>query len=161
MNGLIRKMELEDLEQVLAIDRASFSLPWPERSFRFEIKENPAARCWVLEVSGRIAAMLVLWLIVDEAHIATLATHPVHRRHGYGRKILLHTLKTAAEEGAKSAYLEVRAGNVIAQEMYQRLGFVETKRRGGYYKDNGEDAILMTLDDIHAEEIRLDAGGKS
>ena len=45
----IRRMTLEDLEQVVAIDKASFSLPWPERSFRFEITDNPASRAWVAE----------------------------------------------------------------------------------------------------------------
>ncbi len=149
MSDIIRKMEIDDLAQVLAIDRLSFSLPWPERSFRFEISENPAARCWVLEAEGRVAATMVLWLIVDEAHIATLATHPEFRRRGYGRAILQHALAAAARQGAQRAYLEVRAGNHPAQAMYREFGFYENKRRPNYYKDNGEDAILMTLESIN------------
>jgi len=79
----IRKMTLDDLPQVIAIDQVSFSLPWPERSFRFEITDNPASRCWVIEgEGGRIIGMLVLWLIVDEAHIATIAVHADYRRQG-------------------------------------------------------------------------------
>ncbi len=159
MNPLIRKMESKDLEQVITIDRLSFSLPWPEKSFRFEISENPAARCWVLESGDRIAAMLVLWLIIDEAHIATLATHPDFRRQGWATTILLHALKEASAQGATSAFLEVRAGNLIAQEMYRKLGFVVSRRRLRYYKDNGEDALLMTLEAIQAETLWLDSGG--
>ena len=76
MNFAIRRMTLEDVPTVHEIDTLSFSLPWPERSFQFELTENPVSRGWVAESGGRIAAMLVLWLIVDEAHIATVATHP-------------------------------------------------------------------------------------
>ena len=158
MNYVIRKMTLDDLDQVIAIDQASFSLPWPERSFRFEITDNPAARCWVAEAASRVVAMLVLWLIVDEAHIATIASHPYFRRQGIGGAILVHALKAAAEQGARSAFLEVRASNLVAQEMYRKFGFVETVRRLRYYKDNGEDAVMMTLESLRLESLPLDGG---
>ncbi|MCE9646982.1 MAG: ribosomal protein S18-alanine N-acetyltransferase [Chloroflexi bacterium] len=146
MSEVIRKMILEDLEQVVEIDQASFSLPWPSRSFRYELTDNPASRCWVMDVDGKIAAMLVAWLIVDEIHIATIATHPEYRRRGLGRKLLMHTLLSAREEGAITSFLEVRAGNLAALEMYRNFGYEEGGRRAAYYKDNNEDAILMTLD---------------
>ncbi len=138
-------MQLDDLDQVVAIDQASFSLPWPARSFRYEITDNPAARCWVAEQDGQVIGMLVLWLIVDEAHIATLATHPDHRRQGIAGGLLRQALRSAVEEGARSSFLEVRAGNLAAQAMYVKYGFVEDGRRPRYYKDNAEDAILMSL----------------
>jgi ribosomal-protein-alanine N-acetyltransferase len=148
MNFSLRKMTLDDLEQVIAIDQASFSLPWPERSFRFEITDNPAARCWVVEADGRIVGMLVLWLIVDEAHIATIATHGDYRRQGLGRALLRHALNSARGEGARSAYLEVRESNKVALAMYRSHRFVESGRRPRYYKDNHEDAILMSLESL-------------
>ena len=89
--------------------------------------------------------MLVLWLIVDEAHVATIATHPDFRRQGIGEKILTVALKDAAKAGATHALLEVRATNEAAQTMYRKFGFEAVGRRPKYYKDNGEDAILMTL----------------
>jgi len=89
-------MLLEDLDQVVAIDQVSFSLPWPARSFRFEITDNPAARGWVAETDDRVVGMLVLWMIVDEAHIATLATHPDFRRQGIAQQLLIHALQSAA-----------------------------------------------------------------
>ncbi len=145
MNVLLRPMTLADVEQVVAIDQVSFSLPWPQRSFHFELTDNPAARCWVAEVDRRIAAMLVGWLIVDEIHIATIATHPNFRQQGIGEKILALALQVAQEEGALGSFLEVRAGNTAALKMYYKFGYAESGRRTGYYKDNGEDAILMTL----------------
>jgi ribosomal-protein-alanine N-acetyltransferase len=140
----IRRMTLDDLPQVTEIDRVSFSLPWPERSFRFEITDNPASRCWVVEGDNRIVAALVLWFIVDEAHIATIAVHPDYRQQGIGQALLLHALKAAMEEGAVSSFLEVRESNLVAQAMYRKYGFVETGKRLHYYKDNDESAILMS-----------------
>lgn len=153
MNVKIRKMTVDDLEQVVAIDRASFSLPWPVQSFKFEVADNPAARCWVAEtVDDRcVVGMLVLWLIVDEAHIATLAAHPDFRRQGIGSELLTHALLWAYQEGARRAFLEVRAGNQAAQAMYRKFRFEISGSRPRYYKDNGEDAILMTLERLEAE----------
>ena len=148
MSHVIRKMTVDDLEQVVAIDQISFSLPWPARSFRFEVTDNEASRCWVADLDGRIIAMLVGWFIVDELHVATIATHPEFRGQGIGREILLHALCVAKEEGAIKSFLEVRESNEVAQNMYRNFGFVEDGRRKGYYKDNGEDAILMSLDQL-------------
>ncbi len=145
MKVTFRRMRLDDIPAVHAIDVLSFSLPWPERSFHYEVKENPAARSWVAEADGRIAAMLVLWLIVDEAHIATLATHPDFRRRGIGERLMLTALAAAREEDAKRAFLEVRAGNLGARALYRKYGFSVDSVRPRYYKDNNEDAILMSL----------------
>ena len=148
MNYEIRKMTLNDLEQVVAIDQVSFSLPWPPRSFQFELTDNEASRCWVTDLDGRVIAVLVGWFIVDELHIATIATHPEFRGQGIGRQLLLHVLGSAKEEGAIRAFLEVRESNLIALKMYRDFGFVEDGRRVKYYKDNSEDAILMSLDHL-------------
>ena len=145
-NIIIRKMAENDVPAVAAIDQISFSLPWPERSFHYEVSGNPVARCWVAESQDkRIAAMLVLWLIIDEAHVATIATHPGFRRQGIGERILTVALKDAAEAGATHALLEVREKNEAALSMYRKFGFEVAGRRPKYYRDNGEDAILMTL----------------
>lgn len=145
MSFIIRRMTETDLPTVHEIDHLSFALPWPERSFRFEVSANPSARCWVGELDGRVVAMMVIWMIVDEAHIATFATHPEFRGQGFGRELLRHGLEAAAREGFERAFLEVRAGNETAQKLYRDFGFVEDGRRAHYYKDNGEDAILMSL----------------
>jgi len=152
VNLVIRRMTLEDVPVVHAIDSLSFSLPWPERSFRFELTGNPVSRGWVAEVDGRIAAMLVLWFIVDEAHIATIAVHPDFRRQGIGERILLHALRAAQAEGARRAFLEVRAGNSAAQAMYKKYGFEVAGVRPHYYKDNNEDALLMNLENFDCLE---------
>jgi ribosomal-protein-alanine N-acetyltransferase len=138
-------MVVEDLEQVVAIDQVSFSLPWPPRSFHFEVTDNPASRCWIVEQDDKVIAMMVAWLIVDEIHIASIATHPDFRKQGIGEHLLAHTLQFAKEEGALTSFLEVRESNDAALNMYRKFGYVESGRREGYYADNGESAILMTL----------------
>jgi ribosomal-protein-alanine N-acetyltransferase len=138
-------MTIEDVPAAHEIDQSSFTLPWPERSLRFEVSNNPVARCWVAELDGLVVGMLVLWMIVDEAHIATLAIHPELRRQGIAEQLLITALEKASEEGAQSALLEVRAGNDAAQALYQKYGFKVVGRREHYYKDNNEDAVLMTL----------------
>ena len=100
--------------------------------------------------------MIVAWLFVDEVHIATLATHPDFRRQGIAQKLLTHTLRYTFDEGAKTSFLEVRESNLAAQEMYRKFGYENTGRRKRYYKDNDEDAILMTLTPLNVESLTSD-----
>jgi ribosomal-protein-alanine N-acetyltransferase len=156
MKLILRKMTLDDVPAVVDLDQKSFSLPWPERSFRFELTDNPASRCWVAEVNEKIVGMIVVWLIVDEAHVATIATHPDFRRKGIAKKLLSHALRKLIEQGARSSFLEVRESNLAAQALYRKFGYEETGRRRRYYKDNDEDAILMNLSSLSAERLRSD-----
>jgi ribosomal-protein-alanine N-acetyltransferase len=154
-----RKMQVEDVEQVYAIDVLSFSLPWSERSYRYEVSENQNSRNWVAEAVDaeghtQIVAMIVVWLILDEAHIATIAIHPDFRHRGIGRRLLAIALLHAAEHGAIQSFLEVRRGNLNALALYQQFGYEVVGVRPGYYQDNREDALLMTLDPIRVEFLR-------
>lgn len=144
-------MTADDVPAVARIDQMSFSLPWPEHSFRYEAEDNRVARCYVAEnEDGQIVAMIVSWIILDELHIATIAVHPGFRRQGIGARILTEALREGRRADVKQAFLEVRAGNEAAQAMYRRFGFEVTGRRPHYYRDNGEDAILMTLHTLEA-----------
>ena len=159
MNFHIRRMTVEDVPAVTQLDRISFTLPWTERSFHFEVTSNPASRCWVAESGGALAGVVVAWLLVDEVHIATIATHPDFRRQGIAQALLAHVLKLGAEEGAISSFLEVRESNSAAQELYRKFGYEETGRRLRYYKDNGENAILMTLENLR-DRVDTETGNR-
>jgi ribosomal-protein-alanine N-acetyltransferase len=155
----LRPMRLEDIEQVYAIDVLSFSMPWTERSYRFELTENPAAGLWVAEVleeqdKPRLVGIIATWFIIDEVHVATIAVHPSYRRSGIGRKLLAHALLHYAYKGANIAMLEVRRSNRGAQTLYEQFGFTEVGVRVHYYRDNNEDALLMNLEPIDVEKIR-------
>lgn len=155
----IRRMEIEDLPRVIELDQRSFSLPWPERSFRFELENNEVSRCWVAELEEMgtaplIVGMIVVWLIADEVHVATLAVSPEHRRQKIAQRLLAHTLIDAYHSGASSSFLEVRSGNHAAIAMYQLFGYHEVGVRRNYYKDNGEDALLMDLAPLDLEWLK-------
>lgn len=151
-------MELDDLPAVIELDQRSFSLPWPLSSFRFELESNTVSRCWVAEIDRAdspplLVAMIVIWLIVDEAHIATLAVHPDYRRQKIAQRLLAYTLIDAYHAGAVRSLLEVRRGNEAAISMYKRFGYRETGIRKKYYKDNSEDAVLMDLDPLDLDGL--------
>jgi ribosomal-protein-alanine N-acetyltransferase len=140
----IRLMSAADLASVAQLDQISFSQPWPPAAFQLELI-NTNARCWVTDSDGVVVAALVLWRVLDEAHIATIAVHPDFRQRGIGKALLQAGMDAAYEEGARIYHLEVRDGNLPARKMYADFGFEVVGRRPGYYKDNGEDAILLTL----------------
>jgi ribosomal-protein-alanine N-acetyltransferase len=153
-----RPMKLIDIPRVHEIDVLSFPLPWPENSFLFEMTENPSTLALVAEVTPPdagpvVIGMVVDWIVVDEAHIATIAIHPAFRGNGYGRQLLAETLRQSIQHGAILATLEVRETNMIAQQMYRAFGFSPVGRRLHYYKDNNEDAIIMTLERIGADYL--------
>jgi [ribosomal protein S18]-alanine N-acetyltransferase len=152
----IRRMEEGDVEQVHAIDVQSFSLPWSERAYRHELTANPDARLWVAEVTAqdgtlRLVGMIGLWMILDEAHIGTIAVHPAYRRMHIGERLMLAALLGAMADGARISMLEVRASNQAAQILYTRFGYRVVGARPHYYKDNNEDALLMDLDPLNRE----------
>jgi ribosomal-protein-alanine N-acetyltransferase len=154
----IRSMLANDLERVHEIDGLSFSAPWPPSSYRFELFENPASHMWVAEAhlpDGKmdVVGMIVVWLIVDEAHIATLAVHPEFRGRGIGRTLLFTALRECIAWGARMATLEVRESNLPAQALYRDFGFDIDGRRPRYYVDNNEDALIMTLEDMNEEYL--------
>lgn len=150
---LIRPMSSADLEQVLAIDHMSFNVPWPASAYNYELNENPLSLLWVAETglsapNRRIVGLLVVWLIVDEAHIATIAVHPDYRGRGIARRLMRVALKEAILKGMGGATLEVRANNLAAQNLYRQFGFEIVGSRPRYYRDNNEDAIIMTVSNL-------------
>lgn len=153
----LRPMILEDVPEVEALDRACFSNPWPENAFVYELKENPGALCFVAESMGdeapQIIGSVVVWHILDEAHVATLAVMPGYRGLGIGRRLLALALLESAKAGASKALLEARANNQNALHLYYGFGFEVVGIRPGYYPDNHEDALLLTLDHLDQDEL--------
>lgn len=141
------RLEEKFIPAILDIENVSNGSPWSEKSFRNELNHSHGIMLVALEgevVLGYAGA----WMVVDEAHITTVAVAPNARRRGIGRTLTEKILTEAKEKGMACSTLEVRAGNEAAIELYKKLGFVETARRKGYYPDNKEDAIVMWLHDL-------------
>ncbi len=139
----IAPMTVEDLPDVLAIERASFATPWTEANLRHEIRANPFAWNLVLRLDDRIAAFACAYVVADELMINDLAVHVDERRRGLARAVLQHLLSGARARGCRRATLEVRPSNGPARALYERFGFALIGRRPGYYSDTGEDALVL------------------
>ena len=150
----VEPMTLDDLEAVHAIERASFSVPWPDDAYRNELLTNRLASYVVARAGDEIVGFGGLWVMVDEAHITTFAVDPRWRRRGVGEWLLLGLLGRAVERNAREATLEVRLSNMPARRLYEKYGFRPVGIRPRYYSDNGEDALIMTTDALAAPSMR-------
>lgn len=173
----IDAMRMSDVPIVGRIELVAFTSPWSEAAYRHELMANPRSFYYVIrppaeaesgeEENGAaeeadVARAPVLppilgyggyWLLGDEAHIVTIASHPAYRRKALGELLLLHLIGMAREGQVESVTLEVRVGNTPARSLYAKWGFVEVGLRKRYYRDNGEDALLMTLFRVNEEQV--------
>lgn len=171
---LVRHMRIEDIPQVVAIDRAAFSSPWSANTYQFEINNHDTSQMVVIEAynpntrpargplgwihrlrNSHSSAVIVgyggCWLIAGEAHISTIAVHPDHRGKGLGELLLVSMLQRAVSLNGEYSVLEVRVSNTNAQALYTKYEYKVVGRRKGYYRDDGEDAFLMEVRPLDAE----------
>jgi len=139
---------MADVPQVHAIEEATFPTPWSIQSFEDEMTKNVCARYMVAEEDGRILAFAGAWMILEEGHITNIAVTKEERGRGIGKAVTTALMQYAANLGVQYMTLEVRRSNLVAQQMYRSLGFIELGYRKRYYEDNGEDALLMVCQDM-------------
>ena len=136
----VRPMTEDDLDRVMELEKAIFSMPW-RRSFFISDINRPAGLCAVAESDANIVGYAVAWG-GEEVHLANFAVVPEARRQGIGNRLINEVFDYARRRNAQSVYLEVRVTNAAARKFYADHGFVPTYLRKGYY-ENGEDAIIM------------------
>lgn len=139
----VRPMTVEDLDEVLVIERASFQTPWSRGAFQYELTQNRVARCLVVREGRALSGYLCLWEIGREIHVTNVAVDPARRRRGLARLLLGTVLEDARARAIELVFLEVRPTNSDAVRLYESLGFRVIGRRKGYYFDTGEDALVM------------------
>ncbi|HHW12804.1 MAG TPA: ribosomal protein S18-alanine N-acetyltransferase [Firmicutes bacterium] len=139
----VKPMTLDDLPEVLAIEEQCFPVPWSRSAFLYELLENERAYYCVAKTATKVVGYVGMWVILDEGHITNLAVDPAYRRKGIGRALLEHLITEGKKRGVRFLTLEVRSSNLVAQQLYRKLGFYEAGVRPGYYQDNQEDAIIM------------------
>jgi ribosomal-protein-alanine N-acetyltransferase len=179
----VEPMRLAHIPVIMEIERASFTLPWPESAYHYELTQNNLAHYYVLgprlpssspvrptgwarlwqtlrlassaETGSPIAwGYGGFWLMYDEAHISTLGVRPEWRGRGWGELLLLTMLEEAHRLVARVATLEVRVSNMPAQSLYLKYRFEQVGRRKGYYADNREDALIMTTPALAARDYQ-------
>jgi ribosomal-protein-alanine N-acetyltransferase len=145
----IAPMRMDDLARVIEIEQASFPTPWPRDAYTHELRENRLACYLVARLMHQIVGYTGMWIILDEAHVTTIAVAPEHRRRRIGERLLVALLEEAMRRGARWVTLEVRKSNAGAQALYRKYGFKEIGVRRGYYSDNREDAIVMWTGNVY------------
>jgi ribosomal-protein-alanine N-acetyltransferase len=165
---IVEPMALSDIDQVIEIENEIFSAPWSARAYRFELAENQNSTLLVVRRRARPVPGLHpwrqkppvlgyggLWLLVDDAHIATIGVHPAYQGKGLGELLLLALLERARDLKANRATLEVRVSNRNAQALYEKYGFEKVSLRRRYYADNDEDAFIMATPSFHAPRFEV------
>jgi ribosomal-protein-alanine N-acetyltransferase len=137
-------MTEEDLEEILAIEQASYRTPWSRRAFESEIRASHANPL-VLGQSDPpfVIGYVCSWRTLDECHILNVAVHPSFRRMGLAAQMIDHLLDTCQRDGVLHYFLEVRVSNEGAISLYKKYGFKVCGVRRRYYADTGEDALIM------------------
>lgn len=144
----VTPMTVADLPGVRAVEQQSFLTPWSEQAFLSELTENAFADYIVARSGPYIVGYAGMWLILDEAHVTNVAVHPQHRGRKIGERLMMELMVRAKYRGARRMTLEVRRSNLVAQQLYLKLGFVARGVRKGYYTDTNEDAIVMWRDPL-------------
>jgi len=135
-------MTVDDLDQVLPIEQASFPTPWLRQHFLDELNSPHAFPMSAFDADGRLVGFICPMLLLDEGHIMDVAVDPGCRGRGVGRLLVQRVLDDCRDGGASFVSLEVRVSNAPAIALYKGMGFVETGLRKRYYKD-GENALMM------------------
>jgi ribosomal-protein-alanine N-acetyltransferase len=134
-----------DLDEVMAIEKTAFPFPWSAGFFRQEL-QVACARSILAEADGKIIGYVLFWLLPGTIDIHNIAVHGDFRRKGVARRLLRKVVDEAERQSITRVMLEVRKSNLPAQQLYEAMGFSITGIRKGYYSDNGEDALAMTLE---------------
>jgi ribosomal-protein-alanine N-acetyltransferase len=139
----VRRLAYSDLPAVLSVERRSFPTPWSLAMFVLELSK-PSGICLAASVDDELLGYLVCSRYEDVWHLMNVAVAPERRRAGVARRLIGRLLEEAGRELPLT--LEVRVSNRAAIAMYERLGFRSAGVRPRYYRDNGEDALIMWLD---------------
>jgi len=133
---------------IARIELESNRPPWSERLFLNEFG-NPCSLTFGARRDGELVAFVVAHSVIDEAHIVNFAVDKRVRRQGVGRELLSYLLNDLFKRGVRWVTLEVRRSNQAARGLYDGMGFQEVGIRAGYYPDNQEDALVMSLNLAH------------
>ena len=136
-------MKDDDVRDVYSIEENSFSDNWSEETYK-NYKEDKSRCYYAAYLSGEVTAFCVSMQVLDECEILKIAVDKEKRGKGIGEALIRKVMKEASENGARFFYLEVRESNTPAITLYKKVGFTESGRRAGYYKNPKEDAVLMS-----------------
>jgi len=141
----LRKMEEDDLPDVLKIENLSYSKPWHVSSFKGEIDNYPISNAYVIVYRplNKVIGYIIYWHVEKKIQISNIAVSPDFRMMGIAEAVIRQVIVQIKREGAEFVLLEVRPSNYAARSLYNKLGFKVLGIRKNYYSDPREDAMLM------------------
>lgn len=138
----IEKMTKGYLEEVCAIEKKCFSIPWSKKSFEDELNKNNMAIYLVALYEKKVIGYAGMWHVINEGHITNIAVDPEYRKKGVGKKLVNELIEIAKDKEMIGITLEVRTSNEVAINLYKKQGFLLEGIRKEYY-ENKEDALIM------------------
>jgi ribosomal-protein-alanine N-acetyltransferase len=142
-----------DLDRIMELEHKAFTCPWTRGMYERELEKEES--CYLtIRVDGTIIAYGGVLLLLEEAHVMTMAVMGEYRRRGVATRLLLEMISSAEAMGARFITLEVRVSNDPAIELYRKFGFQIMGERKKYYMDNFENALIMWTEDITTQEYR-------
>ena len=151
----IQPLMESDLDEVMAIEKQTFKTYWPSTAFLNEISNNRLAFYFAARHENVLVGYTGIWIVLDEAHITTIAVHPEYRGKKIGDQLLFHLMVFASSKGARWATLEVRESNLSAQNLYKKYGFISVGIRKNYYMEENENAVIMWAGNLRGENFKL------
>ena len=139
---ILEKMNPAHVVQIAELETICFSDPWSENSIASEL-DNKLAFWLVASDGDRVAGYIGSQTVMDETDMMNVAVHPDFRRQGIAEALVNALVEDLQKMGSHSLTLEVRASNVPAISLYEKLGFSEIGRRKNYYRNPREDALIL------------------
>jgi len=147
----LRRLVLDDLEEIDEIERRSYPTPWSRSMFAGELSKPTSICLGAFEADGEegtLVGYLIVSRYVDAWHVMNVAVDPPHRGRGVATMLLERLFELTVDDARRGYTLEVRVSNATAVALYERLGFTARGLRRGYYTDNREDALIMWKDPV-------------
>ena len=148
---VVSPLSLFRVPDAAAVEKASFSVPWSERSLRDELN-SPYANYFSVTVDGKFAGYGGFLDLSGEGEITRIAVLPEYRRLGLGKKLMEAMIDRARELSLETMFLEVRESNIPAISLYESFGFSTVGRRPDYYTMPTEAAVLMSAEIIKQKD---------
>ena len=139
---IITTMGERHVARVAALEKLCFSDPWSEKSVASELT-NPLSLWLVAVEDDRVAGYVGSQSVMGESDMMNVAVHPDFRRQGVAEKLVLELVAALGKNDNHCLTLEVRASNVPAIALYEKLGFAQVGLRKNYYRNPKEDALIL------------------
>ena len=139
----MRRLDEKDIAAILAIENESFSSPYNEQQYVFELEDNPCSYLFGYEEKGELKGFIDFWITFESCQLTKIAVAKQARGKHISLELMDFMIDFAMEKGCETIFLEVRESNEVAKNLYESYDFIEINRRQNYYPDNHETAIVM------------------